>query len=178
MKPSVSRSFRLRFPLSEVASWADRYSYADDSEVRAIGARARERGWFRRAELITVALWKTNRSRSRVAGNSAGTVREATKLALSTSDERLRIGIPTLMEGVGLPTASVLLHVAHSEPYPIIDFRALWSMGLDTPPTYYSFAFWQRYVSHCRELAEAADTDMRTLDRALWQYSAEHQIVR
>jgi hypothetical protein len=86
--------------------------------------------------------------------------------------------IPRLLEGVGLPTASVLLHVAHKEPYPIIDFRALWSLGLDTPPMYYSFEFWQRYVSHCRELADAAGTDMRTLDRALWQYSVEHQSGR
>jgi hypothetical protein len=56
--------------------------------------------------------------------------------------------------------------------------RALWSLGFETPPSYYSFEFWQRYVAHCRELATTAGVDMRTLDRALWQYSAEHQVGR
>ena len=88
---------------------------------------------------------------------------------------RLRIGVLTLLDGVQMPTASVLLHLAHRDPYPIIDYRALWSLGVDAPPTPYSFAFWEAYTRACRSLARAANVSMRTLDRALWQYSKERQ---
>ncbi len=167
--------FSLRFPLTDAAKWAADYMYQDDSEVSAIGARVRERGWYLGAEMRAVALWKTRRSRSRVSRNTAAAVPDATALALSTSDERLRVGALTLLQGVEMPTASVLLHLAHREPYPILDFRALWSLGVTEPPSYYSFEFWQAYVVKCRQLAKSAGVSMRTLDRALWQYSAMHQ---
>lgn len=167
--------FRLRFPLSDVPRWASAYEHEDDTNVQAIGEQARERGWYQRSELIDVALWKTLRSRSLVSRNAASAVRDATQLAFSTSDERIRIGVLTLLQGVEVPTASVLLHLAHRDPYPILDFRALWSLGLDAPPSYYSFRFWQAYVHQCRDLAAEAGVSMRTFDRALWQFSTTHQ---
>ena len=45
-----------------------------------------------------------------------------------------------------MPTASVPLHLAHRDPQPILDFRALWSLGVDKQPSYYSFELWERYV--------------------------------
>ena len=178
MPRSGVRAFRLRFPLSEVKHWASRYSYADDAEVEAIGRTARERGSFSRSEFLTVARWKTPRSQGRCARNTAAMVRSRTQLALTAFDERLRIGALTQLHGIELPTASVLLHLAHRDPYPIIDFRALWSLGIEEPPASYSFAYWSAYVTTCRELATAARVRMRTLDRALWQYSKEHQPTR
>lgn len=176
MSSSFVPAFRLRFPVGEIGLWADRYAYEDDSEAQTIGARARERGWYMRSELVKIALWKTKRSRSRVARNSATAVRDATGLALSTTDERLRVGVLTLLQGVELPTASVLLHLAHPDRYPILDFRALWSLSVNNAPSYYSFRYWDHYVQHCRKLADDAGVQMRRLDRALWQFSAEHQV--
>jgi hypothetical protein len=40
---------------------------------------------------------------------------------------------------------------------------------------YYDFDLWWCYVCTCREIAAQAGVDMRTLDRALWQYSKENQ---
>lgn len=79
------------------------------------------------------------------------------------------------LRGAQLPTASVLLHLARPDLYPIIDFRALWSLSINMPPASYGFAFWWAYVQACRELARSAGVTMRRLDRALWQYSKEHQ---
>jgi hypothetical protein len=67
-----------------------------------------------------------------------------------------------------------LARVFHRDPYPILDFRALWSVSLDTPKQY-SFDFWWPYVEFCRGVAGSAGVDLRTLDRALWQYSHENQ---
>ena len=61
MKVPNVPNFRRRFPLSEVMYWADRYAYADDAEVEAIGEAARERGRYTRDEFLTVARWKSPR---------------------------------------------------------------------------------------------------------------------
>jgi len=168
-------TFTLRFPLNEVRRWAAAYSYADDAGVESIGAKAGERGHYTKQEFLAVTKWKTERSKSRCAANTAAAVRDATELALATTDERLRIGVVTLLQGVEMPTASVLLHLAQRDPYPILDYRALWSLGVEEPPVYYSFDFWWAYVEACRSLAKQTGVEMRTLDRALWQYSKEHQ---
>jgi len=167
--------FRPRFPLSEVLYWASRYAYADDAEVEAIGDRARERGWYTRDEFLTVARWKSPRSRTRCEENDEAAVKAATQLALSTPDERQRIEALIQLHGVAYPTASVLLHLAHRDPYPIIDFRALWSLRVESRPGNYSFAFWWAYAQACRTLAMEAGVRMRTFDRALWQFSKERQ---
>lgn len=39
-----------------------------------------------------------------------------TRVALSTPSERLRIEVLTLLDGVGWPTASVLLHLTPQAP--------------------------------------------------------------
>lgn len=62
----------------------------------------------------------------------------------------------------------------HRERHPIFDFRALWSLDAEVPD-WYSFEFWWEYVQTCRALADEHGVDMRTLDRALWQFSKERQ---
>ncbi|MFW6153734.1 MAG: hypothetical protein ACOC95_00790 [Planctomycetota bacterium] len=119
--------------------------------------------------------WKSPRSQSKCRRNKASEIAETTGLALKTQSEHLRIDVLRCLHGVDWPTASVLLHIAHPDPYPILDVRALWSLGLDKKPSYYTFEFWMQYVQICRNLATEYDVDMRTLDRALWQYSKEHQ---
>ena len=177
MRAPVVPEFRLRFSLSEVERWAARYEYEDDDAVIAAGAEARQRGWYTRAEFLTVTDWKTSRSKSRVRRNSAAAIKDATRMALATSDERLRIGVLTLLQGVEMPTASVLLHLAHLDPYPILDVRAIWSLGVEQQPSYYPFEFWMAYTVACRALAREAGVDMRALDRALWQYSSQTQRI-
>ena len=92
-------------------------------------------------QLRVLARWKTPRSAPRIARNEPELVREATRAALSTRSERLRIEVLMLLEGVSWPTASVILHFAHEEPYPILDTRALWSVGLRAAPPY-RFEVW------------------------------------
>src|SRR4051794_29839211 len=122
-------TFHLRFPIGDVDHWADRYSYADDAGVEAIGIAARSRGHYTRSEFLRVAKWKSPRSQPRCLENSTADVRRATSTALATDDERDRVRALRGLRGVGLPTASVLLHLAAQETYPIIDVRAVWSLA-------------------------------------------------
>lgn len=172
----MSWVFRLRFPARDIGRWADCYSYTDDADVERIGQEAGSRGWYTRTQLLTIARWKTRgRSVWRCELNTEADVRAATTRTLATDDERERVDALVTLHGVQLPTASVLLHLARPNLYPIIDFRALWSLGLDKAPAVYTFAFWWAYVQACRALAANAGVSMRRLDRALWQYSKEHQ---
>jgi len=80
-----------------------------------------------------------------------------------------------LLQGVEWPTASVLLHFGYRDLYPILDFRALWSLSVEPPKEGYDFEFWSAYTTHCGSLLGRREVDMRTLDRALWQYSSDNQ---
>jgi hypothetical protein len=61
------------------------------------------------------------------------------------------------------------------DDYPILDFRALWSLSKEVEPHEYDFPLWDEYVQTCRSLATQAGVSVRTFDKALWQYSKEKQ---
>ena len=167
--------FRLRFPASRIGDLASRYSDpGDDALERVIVPRIKKLGYLRKPDFLRLCRWKTPRSGPHVQKNSDAFIRAVTATAFSSADERLRIEVLTLLDGVDWPTASVILHFGHRDPYPILDVRALWSLGIDKPPTY-DFPFWEAYTRFCRNLSRKYSRSMRTLDRALWQYSKEKQ---
>ena len=170
-------SFRLRFPASEIGTWAGRFPADVDRDVESVAPGIRKRGYLRRPEFLRLCAWKTPRTARRCASNSAALIKDATKLAFATADERAKIGILRLLAGVDWPTASVLLHFSDRRPYPILDTRALWSLGV-TATGRYDFDFWRRYTLFLRGLARSTGHSMRTVDRALWQYSKERQKAR
>jgi len=81
-----------------------------------------------------------------------------------------------LLNGVHWPTASVILHFCHADPYPILDVRALWSLGIDANTVPYNFEFWNEYTQFCRKLAGEAKVTMRELDRALRYRSIQKKV--
>jgi hypothetical protein len=169
--------FNLQLDVREVRAYASRYAYEDDSVVLAIGRRARTRGHYTREEFVAVCRWKTPRSGPLVATNTAREVEIATRTALSEAGtERERTDALRSLAGVEFPTASVLLHLAYPERYPILDKRALHALGVRAPATY-SFRLWSEYVEEYRRLIEAAGVDGRTLDRALWEWSSEQGLL-
>lgn len=169
-----SQSPRLRFPESQIVRYADRYEYAGDDEIIALRSGIVKRGYLVRDELFKVARWKAPRNQSRVLQNSEEDVEEVTRFALGTRSERAKIESLLILVGVAWPMASVILHFFHEERYPILDFRALWSVQMEVP-SYYHFEFWIQYARFCREVADKNGVDLRTLDQALWQYSSENQ---
>lgn len=169
--------FSLRFPKEQVVYWASQYEgdlqFEDGWIPTNITQPIQKRGYFLREEFLYLAEWKSPRPRKRYESNSDDYIEEVTAIALAARSERLRINVLKTLEGVSLPVASVLLHFSHRDPYPIIDFRAVWSLGLDEYPG--TFEFWWAYTEYCRQLADECRVNMRTLDRALWQYSKVNQ---
>lgn len=165
-------TFELQFPPREIKALAARFGDTDDARLIATGAAARARGYYTRAEFIEVCAWKTPRSRPKVASNSEAEVVDATGLALSDVDEGTRMQALLALKGVGVPTASTLLYTAYPADYPILDMRAVESLGVK-PRSQYPVAFWLEYLTACREIAHRSQVSIRTLDKALWQHSKE-----
>ena len=132
----MSGGFSLRFPARDVRKWAALYDARADDGLAELGRRARERGYLTGKDLRALARWKTPRTAAQVARNEEGFVREVTRVAFATDCERPRIEVLMLLRGVAWPTASVILHFVYPERYPILDYRALWSVGVSPAPRY------------------------------------------
>ena len=165
-----------RMPLAEVREWARGFADNpdDDNVIDAIAPAVRARGHFLRDEFLDTYAWKTRRTLGRAKKYTEAEIADVTGVAFRQTDEKLRICLLRTLDGVDWPVASTLLHVGLSPDYPILDFRALWSLG-STMPTYVNFEFWWAYVECCRELAAAAGVTVRELDKALWAYSDANQ---
>jgi hypothetical protein len=168
-------SFQLRFPPSEMDRWAAAYGYDGDDEIESeIRDAVKQEGSLGLDLFLKTGRWKSTRPSRHYVKNSEQLVRQVTTVAFGAdTDERLRIEILTLLSGVSWPTASVFLHFGLGT-YPILDFRALYSLSVDEP-SQYRFDFWWAYVEYCRTLAAERGVSMRHLDRALWGYSKVNQ---
>lgn len=171
----------LRFKTSMIRKLADRYDIQNEKEIllteeitKDVFPAYERNGFLTKKQFLTVCAWKTPRTKPRCASNDEGLIREVSEIAKKTRSEQLRIQIWTLLAGVSWPTASVFLHFAYPDQYPILDFRALESLKTKVPAQY-TFPFWKEYADFCRNLSRKADVDMRILDKALWMYSFLHQ---
>ena len=168
--------FVLQLDPAEIPALAQRFGSDEDEPVLRAGTAARARGHYTRAEFITVCAWKTPRSRPRVQANEARAVRVATARALSPAvPEEARMEALLSLQGVGVPTASTLLHFAFPDAYPILDRRAVHALG-QPPRSTYAVAFWLDYLGACRTLAGQHGVSLRTLDKALWQWSKDQGV--
>ena len=165
-------AFELQFPLDEIDALAARFPAGDDGRLHEVGVAVLARGYYTREEFIEVCAWKTVRSRPKVSGNTEAAVVRATGLAIGTEDESVRMTALLELDGVGVPTASTLLYFVFPDDYPILDVRALESLGARSRSVY-PISFWLGYLSACRTLSRRAGVSLRTLDKALWQHSKE-----
>ncbi|MBI4671629.1 MAG: hypothetical protein HY741_08175 [Chloroflexi bacterium] len=168
--------FSLRFDPRAIEFWASRFPDGPTALriMNEIAPRTRARGYLDKADFLTICEWNSTRPRKLYRANAPDFVREITRAAFATKHERVRIEVLMLLKGVSMATASVLLHFCSTDPYPILDVNSLWSLQA-APPRKYDFDFWWQYVQVTRKLAKQARVDMRTLDRALWQYAQENQ---
>lgn len=152
------------------ASLYDENRYDDGIETALAGAAAR--GFMDLSDLVAVARWKWKGGRTAqlVKRNSDTDVRAITAVAFSTTSERLRIGALLSLAGVEWPMASVILHFAFPDYYPILDIRAMNSVG---GSTIYNFDRWIDFVRICRDKCEEYAVPMRTLDKALWGFDKQ-----
>ena len=175
--------FQLRFSPSELEKWTKSYNESQHPKNAELEHRILEeirkavykRGYLTRDEFLDVCRWKSHRPKRFHEANSINMVEQVTKIALSSQTcPELKLKILMTLSGVNAPVATVFLHFFDQEKYPILDFRALWSLKTEVPKQY-TFDFYEAYTAACREISMTHNITMRDLDKALWQYSAVNQ---
>lgn len=125
--------------------------------------------------LMLIAKWKAVRIKGFVNKNDDQFVRDVTNISLTTKNERLRLEVLRLLNGVETRMASTILFFCFPERYTVMDYRAwdsLKALGkidgkIDDNVT---FEGWQKYNEVCHEIAKQNSVSLRILDKALWQH--------
>ena len=138
-------------------------------------------GDYTLANLEAIVRWKSERAVHYLIGNSNEKIRRALAIAASP-DSTTEAAVKALLElhGVDLPVASAILAAIFPERYTVLDYRALEALG----HARHDVHFYEEYLDFCKRLAESnivkpqgdlpAPTPLRTLDRALWEWSRSH----
>jgi hypothetical protein len=164
--------FQLQFAPSEIDELATRYMDPDGEAFKA-GHRIAS-GDYSRANLKIIFRWKTGgRGQSRLAKNTDGEIAEALSSAIHAASEHEAVDALCKLHGVDVPVASAILTAIYPDCYTIIDFRALQSLGVKR--SYLNTTFYLAYLAACRDLSRQHKVNLRTLDRALWQWSNEKE---
>ena len=163
--------FQLQSDPADIPKLADRYNEKEDEPALAAGARIRA-GCYTAENLGIIFKWKTrNRGVSRLWKNDPAEIADALKLAVLATRERSAVAVLRGLSGVDTPVASAILTAINPTRYTIIDFRALETLGVRSPDR--SLPFYLCYLRYCRAVAAKHEIGLRTLDRALWQWSYE-----
>jgi hypothetical protein len=166
-------NFVLQFDSSEIAALAARYGYQQDDQAFKAGSNILG-GNYGRDNLKIIVRWKSPRKIACIDDNTDTEIARALRFASDPrTSERSAIDVLDRLHGVGIPIASAILTTMFPERYTIIDFRALESLGIVRAPTD-SVDYYLSYLAKCRELARKHKVSLRTLDRALWQWSKEN----
>ena len=164
---------KLQFNPKELHDYALSYSYETritDDDLQVAIDDIKELSYLSIATLTTFALWKAPRNLHNCLKNEPEFLKEVSSIALKNKNENLKISILSLLKGFSFPMASVILHFCDEDKYPIIDFRALESLGIPQGQKI-DLKLWRDYLKYCRFLSKEHNISMRDLDKALWQHS-------
>ena len=158
-----------------IAYYAAKYPHDADKSIKQLVTDVKKRGYLTKSDLITLSDWKVPTGRNTLRNvklNPDDVIESITRAALTPDrPEYDRIHGLCQLRGVGWAMASAILHWFHQDLYPIWDVRALGTIQFDESQYKNRFERWEAYVSFCRNVAAQNGVDMRTLDRALWQFS-------
>ena len=157
----------------------------EESEERAL------KGWLRgqasikhldKGHFVRLATWKNARRSESYERNSSPLVREATRLASRTLNDRLKVHVLMALEGVNVTVAAAILHFFNPRLFPIFDVRdraTLKKAGLwKRRPNDASIEAWEEYVPIMRRLSRRFRVSLRDLDKALFAYDRWGRIRR
>jgi hypothetical protein len=164
--------FVLQFDPSEISRLAARYGPEQDEEAFRAGSRIAA-GNCTRENLNVIVCWKSPRRAALIDDNTDAELAKALRFAADIrTSEKPAVEILDGLRGVGVPVASAILTTIHPTKYTVIDFRALESLGVSKWDG--SVNYYLNYLRACSALAVKHKVTLRTLDRALWQWSKEN----
>jgi len=169
--PNQLPNFQLQYPVADIQTLADEYMDSkegpEDRKMEAAGKRIND-GDFTLANLKVSYRWKSTRRIGLLANNSDAEIEQALKQAIAAVDVREAIDALTRLDEVGVKTASSILTAIAPERYTALDFRALAALGSKNGE---HLDLYVNYLEFCKRTAKQYGVNMRTFDRANWQWS-------
>ncbi|MGH7244744.1 MAG: hypothetical protein ACREJD_15125 [Phycisphaerales bacterium] len=153
-----------------------RYNLLDDM-ASAAAHSARARGHLALNEFLAIATWKLASSGSTAFEQATEReVVEHSRAAFAAhQDDLTALHHLDQIRGIGFRAATAIMHITFPEHYPMLDQRAMRSLGLSQTQVDSLIAddanlrtYWPEYAQACRTLAKTLDVTLRQLDRALW----------
>jgi hypothetical protein len=179
--------FQLQPAEAELQELADQYWEKAGERAQKLEKAAFEAGEsirngdFTLANLEAIVRWKSERAVHVLIGNSNEKIRRVLAVAANpeaNTDTAMRALLE--LNGVDIPLASAILAATYPERYTVLDFRTLEALG----HARHDVRFYEEYVAFCKRLADSnivkaqsdlpAPTPLRTLDRALWEWTQSH----
>jgi len=179
--------FQLQPAEAELQDLAEQYWQTSGEKEHELEKAAFEagdairNGDYSLANLEAIVRWKSERAVQVLIGNSNETIRRALALAASPeSTTETAVNALTELHGIDIVLASAVLAAIFPERYTVLDFRTLEALG----HARHNVRFYEEYLAFCKRLAESnivtpqselpAPTPLRTIDRALWEWSRSH----
>ena len=171
----------LEINRENIIEWSQRYNHrykgtSDEKTEIKLKRLLEKQRYLEQPDFTELCMWKTTRQRKLYETNDSGLVKEITEFSFAATNDEGKIKILMILNGVSWPIASAILHFAFPNKYPILDFRALWSLGWEKP-SFYNFKFWQKYCNKISQLSQQIGLPIRVIDKALWEYSKQTQTV-
>lgn len=163
-------NFQLQYDPADIPKLAMSYmavSAAEDREMEDAGVRILN-GDFRRSNLETICAWKSKRRFRLLESNTDADIERSLRSAIDAVNVRDAVNALTPLKGVGVKMASAILTAIKPTHYTVLDFRALEALGVEDSNELELYAL---YVEACRDMSVKYGVDMRTFDRANWQWS-------
>lgn len=159
---------QLRFDPSQIRYYASQYNVDYDTPIEEIAPQVTQRGYLTKSDLIELVTWLRNRRKDLVEKISERRVQEITGSALASTSDSIRYLFPKKLQGVGIATASAILHWFHEDDYPISSPKSKKAIQFDLNES----EDWEAYVLFFQNTTRDNNVDPRTLDRALcrWTY--------
>ncbi len=180
--------FQLQPSEAELQQLADQYwqkSGEKEHELEAAAFEAGEairNGDYSLANLEAIVRWKSERAVHYLIGNSNEEIRRALSIAASP-ESTTESAVKALLDlhGIDITLASAIMAAIFPDRYTVLDYRSLEALGHSRHDVH----FYEEYLAFCKRLAESnivkpqddlpGATPLRTLDRALWEWSHSHR---
>jgi len=131
----------------------------------------RSQGYLDMTSFLELARWKSTRPTPLYLRNTEAEVQNASRVAFKADSDTSALRALMALQGVGLRTATALLHWMIPERFPVFDFRVVEALGLQPPRDWNDIEFYLEVAETIRSLAGKYGLSLRTTDRALWTWS-------
>ncbi len=173
LQPAVSELNRLAEQFRQEAGERERRL---ETEAFEAGAAIRN-GDYTLGNVEAIVRWKSERAVHYLIGNSSASIRGALEVAAAPEASTGEAVSALLgLHGVDLPIASAILSAIFPERYTVMDCHVLEALGYPRQDVH----FYEDFLSFCNhvvaagavpEQADLSGTPLRSLDRALRQWS-------